>query len=73
LFARRRASIRVIDAERLEPEDSTFRYTETHEASVYNISWRRGADEEKISVAVNYDSDELHRSCAMFAEVLKSS
>jgi hypothetical protein len=51
--------MRVIDDERLEAEDSTFRYADTYEAGVYNINWRRRADEEKIAVAVNYDPDEV--------------
>jgi hypothetical protein len=58
LFTRRPAPIRVIDAERLEAEDSTFRYADTYVAGVYIINWRRGADEE-ISEAVNYDPDEV--------------
>jgi hypothetical protein len=51
--------MRVIDAECLEAEDSKFRCADTYEAGVYNISWRRGADEENTSVAVNYDPDEV--------------
>jgi hypothetical protein len=50
--------MRVIDDERLEAEDSTFRYADTYVAGVYIINWRRGADEE-ISEAVNYDPDEV--------------
>jgi len=47
------------DIERLEPRDTTFRYTDTYDAGIYNFSWRSGPNEEKISVAVNYDPGEV--------------
>lgn len=59
------------DVERLKPEDSTFHYTNTYVAGIYNLSWRSGPNDRRLSAAVNYDPDEVDPVILTQAELRK--